>query len=74
MEKLAVHGGKPVRTTEYPAWPVSGSRELELLQQVLFSAQWGGYHEYVEEFENSSAGSMTPTTASRLPTVRSRSR
>lgn len=51
MEKLAVHGGKPVRKTEYPAWPVSGPRELELLQQVLFSAQWGGYHEYVEEFE-----------------------
>ena len=51
MEKLAVHGGKPVRTAEFPAWPVSGPRELELLQQVLFSSQWGGYHEFVEEFE-----------------------
>lgn len=51
MDKLAVHGGKPVRTNEYPAWPVSGPRELELLQQVLFSQQWGGYHEYVGEFE-----------------------
>lgn len=51
MGKLAVHGGKPVRTAEFPAWPVSGPRELELIQQVLFSSQWGGYHEYVEEFE-----------------------
>ncbi len=51
MEKLAVHGGKPVRGRDFPAWPVSGPREMELLQQVLFSSQWGGYHEYVEEFE-----------------------
>ncbi|MBI1356741.1 MAG: aminotransferase class I/II-fold pyridoxal phosphate-dependent enzyme [Acidobacteria bacterium] len=56
MQKLAIHGGKPVRSQEYPAWPVSGPRELELLQQVLFSAQWGGYHEYVEEFEKLFAG------------------
>ena len=56
MQKLAIHGGTPVRSRDYPAWPVSGPRELELLQQVLFSEQWGGYHEYVEEFEKLFAG------------------
>jgi dTDP-4-amino-4,6-dideoxygalactose transaminase len=30
---------------------VSGPRELELVQKVLFSDQWGGYHPYVGELE-----------------------
>jgi len=56
MRKLALHGGKPVRTTEYPTWPVSGPREEELLRQVLFSGTWGGSHPFVEEFEKLFAG------------------
>ena len=51
MSKLALHGGRPVRDTPYPPWPVSGAREEELLRNVLFSEQWGGYHPYVGEFE-----------------------
>ena len=52
MSKLALHGGRPVRDTPYPPWPVSGPREEELLRQVLFSEQWGGYHPVVGEFEH----------------------
>lgn len=55
-KKLALHGGRPVRDAEYPVWPVSGPREEELLRQVLFSGQWGGYHPFVEEFEKVFAG------------------
>ena len=51
MSKLALHGGSPVRDAPYPPWPVSGPRELELVQKVLFSDQWGGYHPYVGELE-----------------------
>ncbi len=56
MKKLAVHGGTPVRTNPYPAWPVSGPREEELLRQVLFQQQWGGYNEHVAQFEELFAG------------------
>jgi dTDP-4-amino-4,6-dideoxygalactose transaminase len=34
-----------------PAWPIHDERELELLQQVLDSPQWGGFHEFVGRFE-----------------------
>jgi dTDP-4-amino-4,6-dideoxygalactose transaminase len=34
-----------------PAWPVSGARERELLEEVLNSANWGGYHPMVARFE-----------------------
>ncbi|MCB1021163.1 MAG: DegT/DnrJ/EryC1/StrS family aminotransferase [Acidobacteria bacterium] len=51
MSKLALHGGRPVRQTPYPPWPVSGPREEELVRNVLFSEQWGGYHPYVAELE-----------------------
>lgn len=39
-----------------PKWPVATSRELELLREVLESAQWGGFHEFVERFERAFAG------------------
>ncbi len=34
-----------------PKWPVSTDRELELLQEVLESFQWGGSHAFVERLE-----------------------
>jgi dTDP-4-amino-4,6-dideoxygalactose transaminase len=34
-----------------PTWPVSGARERELLDDVLSSDRWGGYHPIVERFE-----------------------
>ena len=37
---LALHGGQPVRTAPFPAWPVHGPREEELALEVLRSGQW----------------------------------
>jgi dTDP-4-amino-4,6-dideoxygalactose transaminase len=34
-----------------PSWPQAGAREAELLQRVLESPQWGGFHPFVTEFE-----------------------
>jgi len=34
-----------------PAWPLSGARERELLDEVLASDRWGGYHPIVARFE-----------------------
>jgi dTDP-4-amino-4,6-dideoxygalactose transaminase len=38
-----------------PEWPQSDEREAELLRQVLNSPQWGGFHPFVQEFEQSFA-------------------
>lgn len=38
-----------------PSWPQADEREAELLRMVLESAQWGGFHPFVEEFEKSFA-------------------
>ena len=51
MSELALHGGRPVRDRPFPSWPVSGVQELELIQQVLRSEQWGGGSELVSRFE-----------------------
>jgi dTDP-4-amino-4,6-dideoxygalactose transaminase len=42
MEKLAVDGGKPVRTNSFPVWPIYGAEEERLLLEVLHSRVWGG--------------------------------
>jgi dTDP-4-amino-4,6-dideoxygalactose transaminase len=38
-----------------PQWPQAGERESELLHNVLDSPQWGGFHPYISEFEESFA-------------------
>jgi dTDP-4-amino-4,6-dideoxygalactose transaminase len=38
-----------------PEWPQAGERETELLRRVLESPQWGGFHPFVSEFEQSFA-------------------
>lgn len=35
-----------------PKWPIGNERELELLRQVIESDKWGGYHEFVTQFES----------------------
>ncbi len=37
--------------SDLPSWPVSTDRERELLDQVLASPQWGGFHPMIGEFE-----------------------
>jgi len=43
MAILAVHGGKPVRSAPFPAWPEFGEKEREALAGVLDSGNWGGF-------------------------------
>jgi dTDP-4-amino-4,6-dideoxygalactose transaminase len=38
--RLAIDGGAPVRTAPFPAWPIFGKREEELLLEVLYSGEW----------------------------------
>jgi dTDP-4-amino-4,6-dideoxygalactose transaminase len=37
---LAIDGGQPVRSTPFPAWPMSDEREERLLLDVLHSGRW----------------------------------
>ncbi len=41
-----------------PEWPQADERESELLRNVLESPQWGGFHPYIREFEESFAASQ----------------
>jgi dTDP-4-amino-4,6-dideoxygalactose transaminase len=43
MEKLAILGGTPVRTTPFTAWPQFDDRERTRLAAALESRRWGGY-------------------------------
>lgn len=40
---------------QIPSWPQADERESELLRMVLESPQWGGFHPYIREFEDSFA-------------------
>lgn len=40
---------------QIPSWPQADAREAELLRMVLDSLQWGGFHPFVSEFEQSFA-------------------
>jgi dTDP-4-amino-4,6-dideoxygalactose transaminase len=43
MGKLAITGGKPVRTKPFASWPIYTQRERQGLLRVLTSRNWGGY-------------------------------
>lgn len=43
MAKLAIRGGKAVRSKPFPSWPPFDAREEKELLGVLKSANWGGY-------------------------------
>jgi dTDP-4-amino-4,6-dideoxygalactose transaminase len=50
--QLAICGGKPVRTTPFPKWPIYGKSEEEALLRVLHSGKWGRQDgKEVETFE-----------------------
>ncbi len=50
--KLAIHGGAPVRTKPFPAWPIWGEAEERALLRVLESGKWGSIDGgEVREFE-----------------------
>ncbi len=43
MEKLALFGGTPVRTTPFSPWPYFDDKERAYLNAALESRNWGGY-------------------------------
>jgi len=43
LKSLAIHGGAPVRTRPWPAWPEFGDPERAALTRVLEGRSWGGY-------------------------------
>ena len=51
MSKLALHGGKPVRKAQFPAWPKPGREERRSLLAVLSSGKWGIGGKEVERLE-----------------------
>jgi dTDP-4-amino-4,6-dideoxygalactose transaminase len=42
-EKLALFGGRPIRTASFTRWPIFGERERTELEDVLDSGSWGGF-------------------------------
>jgi dTDP-4-amino-4,6-dideoxygalactose transaminase len=40
-DTLAIHGGTPVRTKPFPAWPVFGKEEEQALLRTLHGGKWG---------------------------------
>jgi dTDP-4-amino-4,6-dideoxygalactose transaminase len=51
-EKIALEGGKPLRTEPFPAWPIYDEREEAALLEVVRSGQWGALTgSKVKEFE-----------------------
>ena len=40
-DKLAIHGGAPVRQEPFPAWPIWDEREEKQILEVLHSGHWG---------------------------------
>ena len=51
MAKLAIRGGTPVRTKEFPQWPVWGEAEIRALTDAVKSGVWGIDGERVPAFE-----------------------
>src|SRR4051794_7661250 len=42
MPTLAINGGSPVRSTQFPDWPVHDQREVDAVVEVVKSGRWGG--------------------------------
>ena len=39
-DRLAIDGGRPIRSSPFPEWPISDRREEKLLLEVLHSGKW----------------------------------
>jgi dTDP-4-amino-4,6-dideoxygalactose transaminase len=54
VDKLALTGGKPVRTAPFTQWPVIGPKDGQALLKVFHSGKWW-FGEKVQEFERAFA-------------------
>jgi len=71
MPELAMHGGPPLRTRPWPAWPEYDEREQRNLQRALEGRNWGGFPspntlggEFEEAFAAACGARFAVTTAS----------
>jgi dTDP-4-amino-4,6-dideoxygalactose transaminase len=53
--KLAINGGKPIRTEHFTKWPVWDASDVEALAEALRSDHWGIGGTKVKEFEEAFA-------------------
>lgn len=51
MSKLAIHGGSPVRTAPFSAWPIFDEREIRAVEDVVRSGVWGLSGSKIPEFQ-----------------------
>lgn len=51
MEKLAINGGTPVRTKDWPRWPEFDEEDVQAVADVIRSGCWGVGCGRVQEFE-----------------------
>ncbi|MCE1252186.1 MAG: DegT/DnrJ/EryC1/StrS family aminotransferase [Anaerolineae bacterium] len=65
MEKLALLGGKPVRTAAWPSWPVFDQTEEKNVMQVLHSGHWWR-HSYGQGVELAEDDSTSPSLVARF--------
>lgn len=67
-ERLAIDGGRPVRTKPFPAWPQFDQREEQALLHVLHSRNWGfhvgtqvtAFEKIFAEFQDARFGVCVP--------------
>src|SRR5712691_4584365 len=45
MAELAINGGTPVRSTEYPPWPAPDDEYVAAVAEVVRGGTWGGFPE-----------------------------
>ncbi len=58
MANLALAGGSPVRTKDWPVWPVWGEPELESVRGVFECGEWGIGSPVTAEFEKKFASAV----------------
>ena len=45
MPELAINGGTPVRSIDYPVWPAPDDEYVAAVSEVVRSGEWGGFPE-----------------------------
>jgi len=51
MAELALAGGKPIRTKEFPQWPVRDASDEKAVANVVRGAVWGTHSDVTAKFE-----------------------
>jgi dTDP-4-amino-4,6-dideoxygalactose transaminase len=74
MQRLAIDGGTPVRSAPFPAWPVWGAPERDLVVEVIESGCWGelsgdkvqAFEDWIAAFHDASFALAVPNGTQAL--------